>query len=132
MAIFDTSLPMFKRSHINEIVIDVENYNAAVFEKWSGEYDTLYAVKIEMDFVKCKKKFLGICYKTETYTKWVEVPASIYSPELYPVYWPINMIDKKQLHKKFKIYIPKNIKTEEDWEKYSKEVLKNHRIILMM
>ena len=83
-----------------------------------------------MEFYKYKKVF-GIPIKKEKYTKWIEIPYSLYSPDLYSCFYPINMVERKNLDKKF--YFSVNLKmlnTEEKWNKFFDEILKKHANIL--
>ena len=130
MAIFDSSLPSYTRSKAEERKINIKNYNAKLYEKWDGASNTLYTVQVELDFEKRDKNVPGICVKKNKIKKWVVVPASLYTPDFFPCFWPINMIDEDKLNYQFELEIPDNIKTEEDWEQFSEYVLENHQEIL--
>lgn len=130
MAIFDSSLPGYGRCKAEERKINIKNYNAKLYEKWVSTSDTLYTVQVELGFEKCVKKILGFCVKKNKLKKWVTVPASLYSPDFFPCFWPINMVDEDKLNCQFELEIPDNIKTEEDWEQFTEYVLENHQEIL--
>ncbi len=132
MAIFDSSLPCYGRYKAEERKINIKNYNAKLYEKWVSETDIMYTVQVELEFEKCGEKILGFCVKKNKIKKWVVVLASLYTPDFFPCFWPINMIDEDKLNCQFELKIPDNIKTEEDWERFSKHVLEKHKEILRM
>jgi len=129
MAIFDPSLPIVKRGPIEEIEINIKDYKAKTKQRWTTKTTPIYSVQIEMEFERCVKKFLGFCIKKEKYKKWVELPYNIYTPDFYPEFWPINIIYKEDLNKKYFLDLPE-INSEEKWKEFCEAVNKNHRIIL--
>ena len=128
MAIVDPNLPTVSRGPIEEIEINIKGYRAKTKQKWSGD-DCFYSIQVELEFEKCVKKFLGICTKKEKYKKWVEVPYNIYSPNLYPEFWPINIVYCDELDREYELSLP-DIRTEREWTKFVARVEAKHGKIL--
>ena len=128
MAIFDPSLPTVSRGPIEEIDINIKDYKAKTKQKWSGD-DCFYSIQVELEFEKCVKKFLGICTKKEKYKKWVEVPYNIYTPNLYPEFWPINIVYCNELDREYELSLPE-IRTERERTRFVERVEAKHEKIL--
>jgi len=124
MAIFDPSLPAVCRRPIEEIEINIKGYRAKTKQKWDGDA-CFYSIQVELEFEKCVKKFLGICVKKKKFKKWVEVPYNIYTPNLYPDFWPINIVYCNELDREYELSLLE-IRTEREWARFAERVKAKH------
>jgi len=133
--VFSGRGPIATLFEYEEIDLNIEGFKAKTYAKWSVNFLDhkddyfLYSVKILFPFKKYKKYLFGLCKQVEYYKEWVEIPYSMYTPNFYSEYDPINVIHNDDLNKEYYLDLPE-INTEEEWKSFTEKIKKFHRTIL--
>lgn len=130
MAIFDSNLPLVSRGPKEIISLKSDFYKLRTYTRWDLESGVkFYSVQVNLEFKECVKKIFGVCTQKKDYRKWVDIPYNIYTPNMYPIYDPINVVYLEDIDKEFKLNIP-ILHEEKEWEEFSKKIKEEHKQIL--